>query len=122
MTNRGLTPEQRRAAAMLAAGKTRDDVSAELGVAPKTISRWNGRDDFRSVVRKTREGLLPETPTAEAVLTAALVATRTNGEPDWQARIAAAKALLSTPVATPEGEAAARQAIVERIYVGDGHA
>jgi hypothetical protein len=30
-----------------------------------------------------RESLLPETPTAEAALTAALSATKSNGDPDW---------------------------------------
>lgn len=113
-----LTPDQRRAAAMLAAGRSREEIASELDVAPKTISRWKERDDFREAIRRTREGLLPDSPTAEAVLVAALAATKPDGQPDWPARIAAAKALLATPVATPEGQEAAHAMVREtRIYL-----
>lgn len=110
-----LTPEQRRAAALLAAGAQDKSAAEELGVAPKTIQRWRERDDFRALVRKQREGLMPETPTAEAVLTAALSATRKDGHPDWQNRIAAARAILSTEIASPEARAQAER--VTEIYL-----
>lgn len=114
---RALTPNQRRAAALLASG-TQDKVAAhELGVVPKSIQRWKQRDDFRALVRKQREGLMPETPTAEAVLVSALSATKPSGDPDWQNRIAAARAILAAEIASPEARQAAER--VTTVYLPD---
>lgn len=110
-----LTPDQRRAAALMAAGLQDKAVAAELKVAPKTIQRWKARDDFRALMRTQRESLMPEAPTAEAVLTTALSATRKDGFPDWQTRIAAARAILSTEVASPEARVEANR--VTEIYL-----
>lgn len=106
-----LHADQRRAAALLAAGVQDKAAAAEVGVAPKTVQRWKQRDDFAALVRKQRESMLPEVPTAEAVLTAGLSATKRDGQPDWSVRIAAAKALLSTEVASPEARAEASRAV-----------
>lgn len=100
---------------MLAAGRQVQEIAHELGVNPRTITRWSERGDVRALIRKHRESLLPEAPTAEAVLTTALSATKPNGQPDWANRITAARALLSAPVASGEAQEAARR--VERIYV-----
>ena len=110
-----LTADQRRAASLMAAGMDDKATAADVGVAPKTIQRWKVRDDFRALVRKQREGLMPETPTAEAVLTTALSATRKDGFPDWTTRIAAARAILCTEVASPEAHAQAER--VTEIYL-----
>lgn len=113
-----LTPDQRRAAAQLAAGEQMKEIAATLDVTTRTISRWQERDDFRSLVRRLREQMMPETPTAEGTLVAALNATRPDGRPSWSDRIAAAKAILSTPVSGEGAVEAAKR--VERIYVGEG--
>jgi hypothetical protein len=115
MAEEPLTPTQRIAASRLAAGEEQQAIAASIGVHANTIARWKQREDFRDLVRRNREGLMPETPTAEAVLTAALSATRPDGSPDWQNRIAAAKAILSTPVTSDEAQEQASR--VERIYV-----
>lgn len=41
-----LTENQRRAAALIAAGNRQVAVAQALGVTPKTISQWRRRDDF----------------------------------------------------------------------------
>lgn len=110
-----LTPDQRRAAALMAAGLGRNAVAAEIDVAPKTVQRWGARDDFRELVRTHREALLPESPTAEAVLTQALSAVRKDGLPDWTARINAARAILATPVTDAEARAEAGR--VTQIFI-----
>lgn len=102
-----LTADQRRAAALMAAGLGRNAVAAEIGCSPKTIQRLGQREDFRELVRKQREGLLPDTPTAEATLVHALSATKPDGHPDFANRIAAARAILATPVTDAEARAEA---------------
>lgn len=104
-----LHADQRRCAAMLAAGMADKAAAAELKVAPKTVMRWKQREDFRELMRRHRDALMPETITAEAVLTAALSATKRDGLPDWTARINAARAILSTEVASPEAHEAANR-------------
>ena len=115
MSEQTLTPEQRRAAAQLAEGKQVKDVAADLSIDKSTLGRWKHIPEFTALIRHHREGLVPETATAEATLTAALSATRKDGTPAWEHRIAAAKALLSAPVTSdPAREQAAR---VERIFL-----
>lgn len=87
-------------------------IAADLGVERHTVSRWGRRDDFKALVREHREALMPETPSAEHVLTQALSAVKENGHPDWSSRIAAAKAIMSTPVASDEAQAEARETLV----------
>ena len=110
-----LTPKQRLAAARIASGDQIKVIAEELTIDRSTLTRWQKLDGFRELVRTHREGLMPETVTAEATLTAALSATRKDGSPAWEHRIAAAKALLSTPIASdPAREQAAR---AERIFI-----
>lgn len=52
-----LTADQRRAAALMAAGLADKDVAAEIGVVPKTIQRLKQRDDFRALVRSHRDAI-----------------------------------------------------------------
>jgi hypothetical protein len=112
-----LTADQRRAAVLLAQGRMQYEVAEEIGVNPRTISRWTANESFRSIIKEHRESLVPGSKSAVAVLETALDATRKNGDPDWDIRVRAASALLKSPVADdPAKEKAAR---VERIYVGE---
>lgn len=108
-TDTPLTADQRRAAALMAAGLGRNATAAEIGVSPKSVQRWGAREDFQALVRKQREGLMPDTPTAEAVLVHALSATRKDGTPDWTSRIQAARAILATPVTDADARAEANR-------------
>jgi hypothetical protein len=110
-----LSPDQRRAAAMIGAGLGVKDTADELDVNPRTVTRWSQREDFRELARHHRESLLPDTPTAEGVLVSALSAVTAAGRPDWTARIAAARALLGAPVASGAAQSEAKR--LERIYV-----
>lgn len=115
MAERALTAEQRRAAALLGAGLQVREVAAEIGVNPRTITRWSRRGDVAALARRHREVAMPGVATAEGVLEAALAATRANGQPDWQARITAARALLTAPTAAVEAKAKAAR--IERVYI-----
>ena len=101
MAEHALTGQQRRAAGLVAQSHQQKDAAEEVGVSAKTLGRWAKRDDFRALVHQQRGDLVEETPTAEAVLAAALSATKTSGEPDWTARIMAARALMGSLVAAP---------------------
>jgi len=101
----------------MAAGLADKDVAAEIGVVPKTIQRLKQRDDFRALVRSHRDAIMPETITAEAVLTSALSATKKDGQPDWQTRVTAARAILATPVTDAEARAEAER--VTTIFLPD---
>lgn len=120
---RPLSEVQRRACALLAAGRLHKDVAEELGISGKSLQRLTKREDARALIRRHREAIFNDLPTAEETLVQALSATRPDGHPDFANRIAAARALLSTPVATPEAEESAREVLRERIYIspdGDG--
>lgn len=45
-----LSPQQKVAAAMVAAGRTDSEIAAEVGVAVSTISAWRKREDFKAAV------------------------------------------------------------------------
>jgi hypothetical protein len=109
-----LTTQQRRAATLLAHGKEVREVAEEVGVSPKTVSRWKKLEAVRALVKSTRESLFPGdgVVTAESVLMEALTATSTTGRPLYGVRIAAARALLSSPVASKEAEAEARTTVI----------
>jgi hypothetical protein len=116
MSEKAITPDQRRAAAMLGAGREAQAVAAELGVTPKTIARWKSLPEVHELIVQHREALLPDgAPSAESVLVQALAATRPNGSPSWGDRIAAAKALLAAPAASADAQDRARR--VERVYL-----
>lgn len=100
-----MTPEQQRAADLLGRGATRAQAAAEAGVAPTTVSRWRRDEDFEALVRRSREALLDDRPTVRSTLEAALLATRRDGSPDWNARVQAARILMAAPPdAEPEAE------------------
>lgn len=94
----GMTPDQQRAADLLGRGLTRKAAAAEAGVAPRTVSRWRQDEDFEALVRRSRESLLDDRPTVRSTLEAALLATRRDGSPDWNARVQAARILMTAPV------------------------
>ena len=103
---------------MIGSGLAVKATADELGVNPRTVTRWSQRNDFRELARHHRESLLPETPTAEGVLVSALSAVTASGRPDWTARIAAARVLMAAPVASGPAQSEAKR--VERIYVEPG--
>jgi transcriptional regulator with XRE-family HTH domain len=98
----GLTPQHHRAVDLLARNWTAEKVADEIGVSEKTIQRWKQKEDFAELLRKRREALLNELPTAKATLEAALNATDEDGHPNWAIRVKAAQLLLQT--ADPEGD------------------
>jgi hypothetical protein len=103
---------------LLAEGRFQREVAEEIGVSAKTISRWSDREDFRALIREYREQLVSGVSVAENVLlTAATSASRSDGSPDWPSRVAAAKALLSAPVAS---EPAKEQVRETTIYLAPG--
>lgn len=96
-----LTPDQHRAAELLARGRTQREVAGELGVHARTVKRWAARPEFQRAVDKARQAVLDAEPTARSVLESALHATKGDGQPDWQIRVQAARALLNE---APPGE------------------
>lgn len=97
----GLTPDQHRAADLLGRNWTGKDVATEIGVSEKTVQRWKQKPEFQAVVKERRDAVLAELPNAKSVLESALNATRKDGSPDWQIRVAAAKALMTTVSPAP---------------------
>jgi hypothetical protein len=89
-----LSREQHRAAGLIGQGWTRAEVAEEVGVHELTVTRWGRREDFREAVERSRRALLDANPSPAAVLEAALHATDKDGNPDWQVRLGAARALL----------------------------
>ena len=109
MATRPLTLRQQRAAALIGRGRSHRDSATEVGVEPRTITRWAGRDDFRALVRQHREATVAEVPSAKATLEAALTATAASGAPDWKVRVSAARALVGLD---GPGEAEARETTI----------
>lgn len=91
---RPLTVDQQRAAALIGQGWMKKRVAAEVGVVPRTVSKWVTREDFQRLVEQARASVVAEVPTAEATLRAALAATTSSGAPDWKTRVSAARALI----------------------------
>lgn len=91
---RPLTTEQQRAASLVGAGWMKKDVAAEVGVHPRTCSKWAAREDFKALVARARASVVAEAPTAQETLQAALAATMSSGAPDWKVRVSAARALI----------------------------
>lgn len=89
-----LSAKQQRAAALIGQGWMKKRVAAEVGVHPRTISKWVAREDFQRLVEQARAAVVAEVPTAEATLRAALAATTSSGAPDWKTRVSAARALI----------------------------
>ena len=95
---------------------TREQAAAEAGVAPRTVSRWRRDEDFEALVRRSREALLDSAPTVRSTLEAALLATRRDGSPDWNARVQAARILMQAP---PEAEPDEDRTVIT-LYEADG--
>ena len=94
-----MNERQRLAARLLGRGKTQVAVADELGVDVATVRRWQRVDGFQEAVKAARDELLAENPEVRRVLLEALEATRKDGQPDWQARLTAARLLLLRPEA-----------------------
>lgn len=110
--SRSLTLDQHRAATLLGRGWQAKDAAREVGVHPVTVSRWNQRPEFRALVTQAREAHLAEMPTARATLEAALTATSRSGVPDWQVRVAAARALLARSGAADTSVERTRETVI----------
>ena len=82
---KALTPDQRRAAGLIAQGRLLKDVAETLRVSPKSINRWSKIPEFADLVRRQREALFPAggVPTAEGALLDALSATRPDVRLFW---------------------------------------
>lgn len=92
-----LDERQRHAAELLGQGRTRAETATTLEVDPATVSRWKRIPEFIDLVRAVRHDLLDENPDVRRVLNEGLSATTKTGEPNWHARLQAAKLLLTTP-------------------------
>lgn len=101
---------------LLGEGWQQKDVAFELNTTTKSIQRWLKKPDFADLVAKARRRKLSDNPTPTSVLTSALAATKTNGSPDWQIRVVAARALIGR---TPAGESPEEKVRETRIYVGE---
>ena len=99
-----LTPAQRQSAVLTAQGRLQSEISEIVGVVERTLTRWSHREDWRSIVKEHREELVPGSLTAQAVLEAALDATKKDGSEDWDIRLRAATALLKSPVADDQAQ------------------
>jgi DNA-binding CsgD family transcriptional regulator len=107
-----LTAEQRRIALALSTGRQQKEVAEEFDCSTKRIQRLLKREDFRTLVRRHREELVEETPSAESVLVSALSAVTSTGKIAWGVRLTAAKVLMSSPVASKEAEQKARETVI----------
>lgn len=93
-TAKPLSPRQQRAAALIGQGWMKKRVAAEVGVHPRTLSKWAAREEFEALVARARASVVAEVPTAQETLQAALAATTSSGAPDWKTRVSAARALI----------------------------
>jgi hypothetical protein len=97
-----LTRQQRRAAQLRGRGWSLTEIAKEIGVSTRTLVRWNRLPAFRGEQTRTRDELDAEQPlSVRQTLEAALLATKGDGSPDWNARAQAARTLASLP--TEEG-------------------
>ena len=97
-----MTPRDRAIADLVAKGLTQQQVAELTGTSVRTVQRTVADPDVAAEIERLEvEGAVEEP--AVATLRAALLAEKRAGVPDWTARIAAARALLSTPrEAAPE--------------------
>src|SRR3954447_17633614 len=110
-----LTRQQRRAAALRGRGWSLTEIAKEIGVSTRTLVRWNRLPAFRGEQARTRDELDAEQPLSlRQTLEAALLATKGDGSPDWNARSQAARTLASLP---PEESSAEPQLFSVRVKV-----
>lgn len=112
MAQKPLTPKQHKAAGLFGQGWRAKDVAAEVGVSTKTLRRWKQREDFRSLIARSKDAALSDNPTARETLEAALNATHANGSPDWRTRVSAARALVGADGGPDPDESPVRETIV----------
>jgi len=133
-----LNTEQRIGAFLDAQGREREEIATSVGVTTTTVSRWRAQDEYKKEVDKWREH---ETALVERIvarvhaelagagaksverLVEALDATKTNGDPMWNVRLDAAKAILARipPVqGEKDGSGARALAAVTLIVRRDG--
>ena len=70
----------------IGAGKTRTDAAREVSRFRRSIQSWCQRPDFQTLIQAARDQALSREPTAAETLRAALLAIKSNGEPDWPSR------------------------------------
>ena len=106
--------DQRRAAALLAAGRLQRDVATEIKVSERTIGRWLKEEEFCALVREQRSAIFPAdgVPTAEGALLDALSAVKADGSPDHNVRVQAARAIMGSPVSSPEAQEQVRETTI----------
>jgi hypothetical protein len=104
---------KQRAAALTALGWGSRRVAEEVGVGQKTITRWKQLPEFQQAVAQSRPQR-DENPTIRAVLEEALTtATKRDGNPDWQVRVSAARALMQLgDLPIPEAESQPQRTLV----------
>jgi len=99
MSDRGLTPRQRRAVELLAAGYSYREAASELGIGEATLRRWRKRPDFAEALREAEKAIWDATIRKLRAL--GEKAVRTLGK------------ALDDPGATPSSRIAAARAILE---------
>jgi hypothetical protein len=100
-----LTAQQWRFLALRLVSKTDTEAARELGIAENTPANWKGNDPefareyeacFRDGVHVAQEIARRNLGRAADTLCSALGATTTSGQPNWRARLEAARLLLQT--------------------------
>ncbi len=107
-----LRTKQVRAARAVGTGLTYAEAGAIVGRSKRTVTRWLQDPDLRAIAE--REGALPGELGPREILSAALIATKASGQPDWPTRLSAARAIAALPPEEdkPETEDPPRPSIV----------
>jgi hypothetical protein len=93
---------KKRFAELVGRGLTLKEAGHAVGIAPKTAQRWNMQPEVRKIARETREHLM--NPSVRGTLHEALSARKRDGSLDWNARISAARLLMTEPEMMPESD------------------
>lgn len=116
---RPLTDRQRRCAALIGAGKTKTEAAREVSRSRRSIATWCQRSDFQALMQAARDQALSREPTAAETLRAALLATKSDGSPDWEVRVRAASVLTTGSKGEPSREPVARPIIFSDYLLND---
>lgn len=93
MASPALRRKQVRAAELVGTGLTYAEAGAVVGRSERTVARWLEDPDLRVIA--DREGALPGDVGPVEILRGAMLATKSNGQPDWPTRLSAARALAA---------------------------
>lgn len=93
---------KRRFGQLLGRGVTVREAALAVGISHKTGFRWAKLPEVAAITKETREALL--SPGVKTVLREALTATKRDGTPDHQTRLAAVKLMLLEPDAAPPSD------------------